>query len=191
VVASPFPVATLVERMTQQWKRLNNESSKAYAAFSIYRDLRIERSLEKVAEECHKSSRLIGRWSSKYHWVERATAYDDHLDEQRQKRWQAKLIAADDETLEEAIELRRDSFKIMQNDKPGSWAVTHRWLGAVDVTQKISGRDTKKVEIAGKVKIDNTSKLMRIKTALDSSLNDEARLKLSEELLKLAEEDDK
>ncbi len=175
--------------MTQQWKRLNNESSKAYAAFSIYRDLRIERSLEKVAEECHKSSRLIGRWSSKYHWVERATAYDDHLDEQRQKRWQAKLIAADDETLEEAIELRRDSFKIMQNDKPGSWAVTHRWLGAVDVTQKISGRDTKKVEIAGKVSVDITQspEYLKFTQEVFDVLSPEKRQELAK---KLFEEND-
>lgn len=69
-----------------KWTRMKNESSRAYHAFCIYRDLGPQRSLEKVREELRKegkriSKTLIFRWSTKYNWVERATAYDDYLDE--------------------------------------------------------------------------------------------------------------
>lgn len=46
--------------MAEIWERLPNESSKAYQAFCIYRDLGVERSLEKpefliyVCRDCHK-----------------------------------------------------------------------------------------------------------------------------------------
>lgn len=77
--------------MGKLWERAPGETDKAFAAFRIYRDLGPEkRSLEAVATKVAKKA-LKGRgqptyikeWSSQNKWVERASAYDDHLDEVR------------------------------------------------------------------------------------------------------------
>lgn len=62
---------------------LPNETSKAYDAFAIYRDLGTGRS---VAAAYGKSTGRVGKankvwddWSSKYQWIERAKLYDAYL----------------------------------------------------------------------------------------------------------------
>lgn len=62
------------------WDRREEESSKAYEAFTIYRDMGTERSLAKVAEELSKSEQLMKRWSYTHGWVERASKWDDEQD---------------------------------------------------------------------------------------------------------------
>ena len=79
----------------QPWERRENESSKAYEAFSIYRDMGTERSLGKVAERLKKSETLMGRWSSNHEWVKRAALWDDEqerLERERAQKEQAKAI---------------------------------------------------------------------------------------------------
>lgn len=79
----------------QPWERREEESTKAYEAFCIYRDMGRERSLSKVAEKLQKSFTLMGRWSREHGWVDRAAKWDDEQDrierEQAQKE-QAKAI---------------------------------------------------------------------------------------------------
>lgn len=59
------------------WERRENESTKAYESFCIYRDMGRERSLSKVSEKQQKSGSLINRWSRENGWVERAAKWDD------------------------------------------------------------------------------------------------------------------
>lgn len=66
------------------WDTRPSESAPAYAAFAEYRELGPERSLEAVRLKVGKNPRLIARWSSNWNWVERARAYDAHLDAVRQ-----------------------------------------------------------------------------------------------------------
>jgi hypothetical protein len=68
------------------WDRLTGESSKAYAHFCRYRDMGVSRSLRTLehVDGCTSGYRQLGRWSSRWHWVERCQDYDDHL--QRQDR---------------------------------------------------------------------------------------------------------
>ena len=61
------------------WERQKGESEQAYEAFSIYRDLGLQRSNAKVCERLSKSRQLISRWKSRYDWDERARAYDNDL----------------------------------------------------------------------------------------------------------------
>ncbi len=61
------------------FEQLPRESSKAFAAFSMYLSLGPERSLEAVAQKCTKSSRLIKRWSRKFDWPGRVAAHAGHL----------------------------------------------------------------------------------------------------------------
>lgn len=72
----------MAQNNTKPWKRLPTETSKQYNAFCIYRDLGPGRSIQKVANKRSGSGGLskLKEWSSKYLWIERAAAYDEHLD---------------------------------------------------------------------------------------------------------------
>ena len=79
----------------QPWDRRQDESSKAYEAFCIYRDMGIQRSLSKVAEKLQKSATLINRWSREKNWVKRAEAWDDEqerIEREAAQKEQAKAI---------------------------------------------------------------------------------------------------
>ena len=64
------------------WEQQPGESAKAFEAFAIYRDMSADRSVRKVTQRLNKSLTLIGKWSSRYNWPERARAYDRDLDRQ-------------------------------------------------------------------------------------------------------------
>lgn len=65
------------------WKRLPDETDKAWEAFQIYRDYGPARSQSKVAGLVGKSANVIGRWATKYNWVWRVHQFDRYLDEKR------------------------------------------------------------------------------------------------------------
>jgi hypothetical protein len=58
------------------WDRQPGETSKAYEAFSIYRDMGAQRTVRGTAERLSKSQQLINGWSGKNDWVRRAAAFD-------------------------------------------------------------------------------------------------------------------
>jgi len=83
------------------WDQQHGESAQAYAAFRVYRDMGAARSLDaawRVSKGDQKSN-APGRWrdwSTRWSWVERATAYDKHLaDIEQQKREQAVAAEAE------------------------------------------------------------------------------------------------
>lgn len=79
----------------EPWERRENETTKAYEAFCIYRDMGRERSLAKVAEKQQKSGSLIGRWSRENDWVDRAAKWDDEqerIEREIAQKEQAKAI---------------------------------------------------------------------------------------------------
>ena len=64
------------------WDRLPEESSKAFEAFKVFRDLGLKRNQMKVNEILRgKEGRgAMGVWAMKFKWAARANAYDRHLD---------------------------------------------------------------------------------------------------------------
>lgn len=68
------------EQQDIPWERKKSESTKAFEAFQIYRDMGNSRSLAKVGVQLGKSTALMERWSSNYGWVERAHAWDAEQD---------------------------------------------------------------------------------------------------------------
>lgn len=75
-------MATKTKDSKLAWERQKGEGSRAFEAFAMYRDMGPARTTRKVAQELAKSDTIIRRWSAKWNWVNRATQYDDHLDEQ-------------------------------------------------------------------------------------------------------------
>ena len=74
------------------WDRLPNESLKAFEAFTAYRDLppatrSIDAAFRAVSGQHGSKKRASGRftaWSSNHRWVERAAAWNAHLDSEAQ-----------------------------------------------------------------------------------------------------------
>jgi hypothetical protein len=77
--------------------RLPDEPAKQFAAFCIYRDLGPGRSIALAVRRAKQRDaagtlRRWEEWSSRFGWVERAAAYDAHLDAQ-DREMRAKLLA--------------------------------------------------------------------------------------------------
>lgn len=95
----------------QPWEQQPGETPKAYQAFCVYRDMGTKRTLDGAHQErarsapgAHQGKRADGtwkRWSSQYRWVERAIAYDQHLDSERLK---AIAIADSDQARQEYLQ---------------------------------------------------------------------------------------
>lgn len=73
--------------MPDPWERQEGETTKAFYAFVIYRDLGHNRSISRVHQAYIETTsktrsclRTIGGWSAKYGWVKRAQAYDAYMD---------------------------------------------------------------------------------------------------------------
>jgi hypothetical protein len=62
------------------FERMKGESRAAFSAFVAYRDAGPTRRINVVAAECKKSPSLLYRWSSRWHWQERADAFDAEMD---------------------------------------------------------------------------------------------------------------
>lgn len=62
------------------WEKQEDETSKSFEAFVIYRNMGPGRAIEKVVKKLGKSKALLERWSSQNDWVKRAQAYDGYLE---------------------------------------------------------------------------------------------------------------
>jgi hypothetical protein len=67
--------------MSMEFERRENETVKAFTAFTTYLGMGAQRSLEAVRLKLGKSKALIERWSVRHQWVERTAAYERHLSE--------------------------------------------------------------------------------------------------------------
>ena len=100
--------------MGKPWERKPGESSQAYAAFCLYRDLPYgaepeKRSLTKAGQKLNKNRATLSGWSSKWEWQERCREYDNELQrvelaerKRKIKRMQEKHLSLSDELMEAA-----------------------------------------------------------------------------------------
>ncbi len=65
------------------YERRDNEGPEAFEAFTIYRDMGLDRSLVRVAAQLSKSEQLMARWSGTHEWVKRIRAYDMEVDRRK------------------------------------------------------------------------------------------------------------
>jgi hypothetical protein len=75
----------------ESWEKLAGETSNAYAAFCVFRDLGAERSIRKAVEAAEsdkgkreKRYRVFRNWSTENRWKERAADYDRYLEQLKQ-----------------------------------------------------------------------------------------------------------
>lgn len=71
--------------MIHPWAQQLKESSRAFAAFICYRDLGLQRSCAKVAEQLNIAAPSVLELSKRHNWQNRVRAWDAHVDQQIQK----------------------------------------------------------------------------------------------------------
>ena len=132
--------------MKQIWDRQAGESSKAYDAFTLYRDMGAGRSVAKVEKKYGNNKRLLERWCAKYGWVQRAAAYDDEQDQIRRQVAKDELIKSTREHLRNVRKLRSLAMKAIISKHPDniSFADAVRALElAVKMERQALGADDK------------------------------------------------
>lgn len=70
--------------MTNPWDQQQNESSKSFERFALYRDMGAGRSLRKLAKDLELNSSTLAEISSKHNWQERVVAFDAYIDKASQ-----------------------------------------------------------------------------------------------------------
>lgn len=78
--------------MSQPWEQRDDETTKAYQAFSVYMRLGPDRSQAALWEKLRKPGQSdkrpghLARWSAEHEWVDRAKAWDRHWNAERIKQ---------------------------------------------------------------------------------------------------------
>jgi hypothetical protein len=78
------------------WERQPQEGTKAFDAFRCYLEMGSYRTLEAVSQQLSRSVPFIKRWSARWDWVGRTTAYADHIAGLRDKAEQ-KVVESESE----------------------------------------------------------------------------------------------
>jgi hypothetical protein len=126
------------------YDRETDESAKAFEAWTVYRDLGAERSLQKASEMYYGHGANVGqfeRWSRRYGWVERARAFDveremvrrsaieDHLKTQagdyaaREARIEERILEIREQAAEQSLKMLEYPLterQILREDEEGN-----------------------------------------------------------------------
>lgn len=177
-------------REAELWDRRQNERSKAFDLFCMYRDMGPSRSLEKLARSSDETGMSFGnlRLHSKRHdWVKRAEAYDDHRAAQDLKDNEQLIKKFKTQRALEALAIADKAYSSMKDDKTGSKEARKRWELGIDKFMQILGLDKTKVELSGEVKTNDSDKAIHLIEAINATVTPEQRMELSKKLMDIAE----
>jgi hypothetical protein len=101
------------------WERLPGESARSYGAFCVFRDIGARRSLRECCRRFYGDGstanvRQISSWSSKWKWVDRCRAWDDHLDQQaraEQERLRKEMVQLHAQAARAAVEKALEAIR--------------------------------------------------------------------------------
>lgn len=107
----------------QPYERRKDETDPAWAAFVLYRDAGLDRSLTRVSQDAGKDRSLMEKWSSRHEWRKRVVAYDMEADrrkrigdlkgvEDMRRRHTRAAIALQDLGLAELTKLAKDAKRM-------------------------------------------------------------------------------
>jgi hypothetical protein len=107
----------------EPWERQLGESSRAFAAFCMYRDMGPKRNLRGVARLYyeHKTRPNLGQikmWSSKWGWVARVTAWDDLQDALARERFTAEIQQMRDHQARLGVALQQAAAQGLKDFRP-------------------------------------------------------------------------
>lgn len=103
---SPAPAPIKLDPALPPWEQQPGETTKKYGQFVTYRDLGRARTLPRAAELLQRHPVTVRKASAEFRWLERAEAYDRHLDQLYEATWleeRRKAAEADARILGAAI----------------------------------------------------------------------------------------
>lgn len=120
------------------YERQPGETTKAYSAFCIYRDMGANRSLESTAQTLSKSVQPIKTWSVKWEWVKRAEAWDIEQDFLRQKE---AIVANRKQYKKNLAEFQKNHLAVGRAAFKAAATATRQILEFVEKSESISSWD--------------------------------------------------
>jgi len=124
----------------QLWHRRPDETAKAFSAFILYRDMPAgERSLRKLGQNQGKTPSYIKYlqiWSSRYSWVDRATAYDDYLAQIKAEAQERGIIEMAERQAQGGMDMQGKGIRRIRHTPSGALEVRDA-IRLVDVGAKI------------------------------------------------------
>jgi hypothetical protein len=132
-------VAELTESAIPAWSPLPNERPRAHQAACAYFEMGPGRSVSAVSTKLGKNRALIGRWSKKFDWGDRAAAYDAHMAREGQNAIEkrARERAAEHQRREEEL-----SELMYQTQKKGLIKIGKMWEYPLASVTKEDGKTT-------------------------------------------------
>lgn len=162
----------MTQNTPQPWERQKGERSKAFKLFTLYRDLGPIRSVEKVRELWQEetgselSRSMVERHCTNNNWVERAEAYDDHLDNLGLQEREDGILEMNKRQGEAYKEFQDEIQRIMKREKDEETLTPNKLndltrafdraakgerLANGDVTDRQESNGVKRVKISGKL----------------------------------------
>lgn len=137
------------------WDKQPGESQKAYAWFCRYRDYGVDRSIAKVLQKYigKASSAVLSRWSVKYDWVKRAETYDEYLEKERRKEYEAHNLEMGKRHIQQARALQEKAMIRIQQLDPAEMTPTEL-LRFLDLGMKIEKDSLPTSDDLASVKVD-------------------------------------
>ena len=108
-----------ISEMKAPWEQLPNEGVKPFEAFTVYRDMGIDRTLDKVAQQLKKSKTIIARWSTNYKWVDRIKAYEAEIDRQAAQKHMKDIAAMRARQAKQAFAFQSKGLALLKSIEAG------------------------------------------------------------------------
>lgn len=147
-------------------KRMSSETAKAYEAFSIYRDMGMDRSVESAwwsSTDEYKNGGDKGEktvpgywknWSTKFKWRSRCEAYDDHQSEIKRKIKEEEEGKQYRIEIRENLRIRREKIKALRAEQ---WEFGCKLQELAKAAIKALTKNPDKISEVGVVKMLQTS----------------------------------
>lgn len=141
------------------WEKQKGESRQAFEAFSTYRDMGAARSLTKVAKKLNKSVTILGRWSGRWNWVERASAWDLELDRQNREAQIEAIKEMSERHTREAMLFQQKVLERLRELRPGELSPQDmaRWFEVAVKVERLSRGETTEIlkqEHSGDIEVE-------------------------------------
>ena len=97
------------------WERQPKESAPAFEAFAMYRDMGVNRSIRKAAQNLNKAVTTLAEWSSKHEWVKRAAAWDAEQDRIARNEMLAEMASTRKRQRKQAQQMQEKGMELLES----------------------------------------------------------------------------
>lgn len=99
----------------EPWERQPGEGARAFEAFVVYRDLGVNRSIRKAAQNLNKAVTTLAEWSTKHEWVKRVSAWDAEQDRIARNEMIAEMSATRKKQRKQAQRMQEKGMELLES----------------------------------------------------------------------------